>query len=242
MLKKKNIFLALICLFSSFSLSAISITGSDSYVKEFKNISSFRKLYLSAGPMEVYLTQGNGPSVRLEGDKAAVEQLDVKVMQGELDILYKQGQKKPKSSGTVKVYITARTLTQITARGSVELSSEKSWKVESLNLLLTGSSSITLPLNATSFSAQISGSSEVKTSGSAQSQNIAITGSGVYSAEDLKSNSATIILSGAGSASVFVKKTMNVTIYGSGDVEYKGTPQIESNIYGSGKIKKASLL
>ncbi len=242
MLKKKNIFFALICLISSFSLSAISITGSDSYVKEFKSISSFRKIYLSAGPMEVYLTQGNGPEVRLEGEKAAVEQLDVKVMQGELDIIYKQGQKGPKSSGTVKVYITARTLTGISAMGSVEMSSDKPWKVTALNILLTGSSTVTLPLNANSFSAQISGSSELKTSGSTQSQNIAITGSGTYSAEDLKSNSATIIVSGAGTATVFVKKTMEVTIYGSGDVEYKGTPQIESNIYGSGRIKKASIL
>ncbi len=192
--------------------------------------------------MEVYLTQGNGPEVRLEGEKGQVEQLDVKVMQGELDILYKQGQTQPKSSGTVKIYITARTLTSITARGSVEISSENPWKVSALNILLTGSSLINLPMNANSFSAQISGSSTLKTSGSAQTQNIAITGSGEYSADNLKSDSATIILSGAGTASVFVKKTMEVTIYGSGSVEYKGSPQIDSNIYGSGRIKKADFL
>ncbi|MCH9634728.1 MAG: hypothetical protein S4CHLAM7_14870 [Chlamydiae bacterium] len=226
----------------SWPLSAFSITGSESYVKEFQSNSSIRKLYFSAGPMDVYLTQGNKQSVRLEGDKDQIEQLDIKVLQGELDIVYKKGQKKPAKTGNVKIYITTATLNTITTKGMVKISSEKPWKVSSLNFLLTGSGEVEMDVNTKNLSIQISGSSELKLSGNTQNQNVAITGSGVYSGEDLKANTATIVLSGAGSAEVFVKKSMTVSIYGSGDVRYKGSPQIESNIYGSGNIEKASSL
>lgn len=230
-----------VSLFLSLPLYSFSIIDSESYVKDMKNLPTFRRLYISAGPMDINLIQGGKSEVRIEGDKDQVDQMDVKVMQGELDITYKNPPKKGKAS-RVKVTITTKSLTGIIAKGAVSLSSSTMWKVSSLNFLLSGSGEFVMPVNAGSLRIQISGSSVLKLSGSAKSQNIAITGSGEYEGEGVKSNSATVVLSGAGSAHVFVKDTLDATIYGSGDVYYKGSPQIQSNVFGTGRVVKDDLL
>lgn len=224
------------------SLSAFSVTGSETYSKEIDNVSTFKKLYISAGDLEVHLTQGSKSKVRFEGDKEIVDQLQVGVAQGELEITTKRNKKKLSKTGTVKVYITTKNLTHITARGYVNITSDKNWKLPSINFLLTGSGKVQMDLDTKALSVQLSGSSELTVTGTAKSQNIAITGSGKYIGEGLKSQKALIILSGSGSANVFVKDNLDVTIYGSGDVTYKGSPAIESAIYGSGNIEKTNLL
>lgn len=242
MLKNKKTLLITLCLFFSFPLCSFSVTGSESYAKEMKNLSSFKRIYISAGASEVYLTQGRKSEVRIEGEEDLVNQLDVKVVQGELEILYKNKRKRSSKTGIVKIYITTNTLTNITARGQINISSVKSWKLSSLNLLLTGAGAVELNLNVKALSVQLSGSCELTLTGSAQVQNIAVTGSGLYDGEELKSTKATVILSGAGSAIVAVKDSLIVSIYGSGDVSYKGSPTIQSNIYGSGRILKKGIL
>lgn len=231
--------LALVCVCP---LHSFSITGSESYVQNMNNLPTFKKVYISAGSIEVNLHQDNKSSIRLEGDKEAIEALDVKVVQGELEITYKKGNGRSSKKGTIKVDITTRNLSAISTKGSVSIKSEKSWKVNSLNFLLTGSGEVEMTLNANNLVVQLSGSTELNLSGNADYQNIAVTGSGKYEGSDLKTNYSTVVLSGSGSASVFAKKTLDVTIYGSGDVHYKGTPKITSNIFGSGNVVKSSLL
>jgi hypothetical protein len=242
MIKSKIVKTLAVAFLSMGSLSAFSITGSESYSKEMDNITTFKKLYISAGDIEVHLTQGNKSKVRFEGDKEVVDQLEVGVAQGELEITTKRNKKKLSKTGTVKVYITTKNLTNITARGYVNITSDKNWKLPSLNFLLTGSGKVEMDLDTKLLSVQLSGSSELTVTGTAKSQNIAVTGSGKYLGDGLKSQKALVILSGSGSANVFVKDNLDVTIYGSGDVVYKGSPSIESAIYGSGNIEKKSIL
>lgn len=221
-------------------LQAFSVTGSDSYVQKMDNLPSFKKLYISAGNVEITLHQAKKSAVRLEGDKEVIDQLVIKVVQGELDITYKKKLPKNAKTGKVKVDITTSTLTSITARGSVDISGGENWRVSSLSFLLTGSGTVDMQLNAKNLLIELSGTTQLTLSGVAHSQHVAITGSGKYLGQDLKSDSSTVVLSGAGTATVFAKQALDATIYGSGDVEYKGSPKITSNIYGSGSIVKNS--
>lgn len=238
----RRLLVPLFFLFLINPLNALSVSGSESFVQTMDNLSSFKKLYISAGIIEVVLHQGNKSAVRLEGDKEVIADLDIKVSQGELDILYKNGHKIKDSSTKIKVDIWTKTLTSITARGYVDIKGGENWRVSSLRFLLTGSGSVDMSLSAKNLLIELSGDTQLILSGNADSQNVAITGAAKYDGSDLKTMSSTVVLSGAGSTTVFAKKTLDVTIYGSGDVHYKGSPSITQNVYGSGSIVKESLL
>lgn len=238
----KKCSLLFLSLFFSVQLHAFSVTGSESYAKDMNNLPSFKRIYLSAGSMDVTIHPGSKSAVRLEGDKDAVDDLVVKVSQGELNITYKDKTQKKHKKAKIKVDIHTRSLNRIAARGDVDIKGDATLRTSALNFLLSGTGEVDMSVNAKNLLIQISGSTVLTLEGSANYQNVAVTGSGKYDGLDLKSNYADVVLSGDGSAEVNVKNTLDVTLFGSGNVSYKGSPKVTTDISGSGGVVKKSVL
>jgi hypothetical protein len=84
----------------------------------------------------------------------------------------------------------------------------------------------------------ISGAGNVKTGGEAGKQEINISGSGDYRAEDLESKEVKIDVAGSGSALVNVSEELDAKISGVGSVEYIGDPTVSQDVSGVGRVSK----
>lgn len=86
---------------------------------------------------------------------------------------------------------------------------------------------------------EITGSADIKLTGSAGQLTIKISGSGDVAAEELRVAKAIVKISGSGNANIFVTDELDVTINGSGDVAYRGDPaNVNSRVSGSGDVTK----
>jgi hypothetical protein len=72
--------------------------------------------------------------------------------------------------------------------------------------------------------------------GKADEQEIDISGSGTYLAENLESREVNIDVVGAGSAIVNAKEELDAEISGVGSVEYIGHPRIRQTVSGAGQV------
>lgn len=93
-------------------------------------------------------------------------------------------------------------------------------------------------LTTSSLTIFVSGSGELKLTGTADSQEIRIAGSGNYSGENMDSDQVKIDLSGSGRAILKVNNTLDATVSGSGSVWYIGKPTITKQISGAGSLSQ----
>ncbi|HEY3259770.1 MAG TPA: head GIN domain-containing protein [Pseudonocardiaceae bacterium] len=88
------------------------------------------------------------------------------------------------------------------------------------------------------LSVTISGSGKIKIGGTADSQELHITGAGDYQAADLISKAVNATITGSGDADITVSQTLTATILGSGSITYDGNPKISQQVLGSGAVAR----
>jgi hypothetical protein len=93
-------------------------------------------------------------------------------------------------------------------------------------------------INTDRLAVTIGGAGDVKAGGEADKQEIDISGSGAYRAENLESKEAKIGVSGAGSAIVNASEKLDANVSGVGSVEYLGDPTVEQDVSGAGRVSK----
>lgn len=177
----------------------------------------------SRGSIDFIITQGEKQSVVLTGSEKALEQVDVRVKNSGVLVV------KQKSSGwfsddddnevTAKLVVTD--LRKITLSGSSDLTG-KSLKLSNLAL-------------------ELSGSSEVKLTGSAKNLEIEVSGSSDVEAFDFLAERVKIEASGSSDIEVHATKMLETDISGSGEVEYLGSPaKVKTEVAGSASVTSKS--
>lgn len=140
-----------------------------------------------------------------------------------------------------RVTVTAPSITMIDLAGTGKLSTEGPFKVNDIELKVSGIGKIEMALEADKINATISGSGKLNLSGTANGLQIDITGAGRIDAESLKVKKCTANISGSGKCLLDVTEELNVNISGSGSVYYvKQPPVLNRNVTGMGKIGDAS--
>jgi len=190
------------------------------------------------GSMDVIVSQGASPSIRIEADQNLLEYIETKNNGGTIEIYTREGYNlDPKTN--IKVYATAPNFNNIDVSGSGKIKS--TGKISSTSHLRThvsGSGDILLEADAPRIETQISGSGSSTIKGTTKDFSARISGSGDVHCYDLLSENTEIDIAGSGNAEVYASKTLDVDIAGSGDVRYKGNPSVKQNTAGSGGVKK----
>lgn len=189
------------------------------------------------GAFNVYLSQGEKPKFRVEGNEADLGQVQIEQHGKTLNLSLKKKSGFTFVDRKLDVFITTNNLSQIDLKGSVSVMSENEFHVDDLDITARGSGRIVIGLNAQNLNVNLKGSSSVTLTGYAQHQDVSIAGSGSYKANKLLSGSANVNVHGSGTAYLDVERDLNIKVYGSGNVLYKGNPSIQSQSYGSGKVK-----
>ena len=210
------------------------VVGSGNVKTETREVSNFTSVELN-GSAELEITQGNTESLEVEADDNLLPLLTSEVRNGRLIL----GAKPNTSFRTFRRMVfrlTARNLNEIVASGSGSVT-VRSFEAEDLSLRLTGSGSIDIAsLSARAVNVVASGSGSVSLNGSADSQDVSVTGSGSYGADRFATQNATVTVSGSGSASVNVSGQLDATVTGSGSISYSGNPTVRKTVSGSGSV------
>ena len=72
--------------------------------------------------------------------------------------------------------------------------------------------------------------------GQVKTQNITISSSGNYAAQDLASDEADVRLSSSGSATIWVQDNLKANLSSSGDLRYRGNPTVDATTSSSGNV------
>ena len=174
--------------------------GSNQTQRNFQ-VGAFERVSLE-GSHDVVVTVGGAPSVRAEGDAAAIERLDIRVENGQLKIATQRGNWSwRRQRGRVTVFVTAPSLNGAAIGGSGDMRIDR---VESPR-----------------FAASIAGSGNLDIAAlRTQRADLSIAGSGDVAIQASESVDASIL--GSGDINVRGSARCSVSKMGSGDVHCGG--------------------
>lgn len=223
------------CCFSIFSASSAGafIVGSGNIISEYRSISNFSKIDIK-GAGELYVTQGDEESLKIEAEDNIITLIDSAVEDGTLHLgpkSYAFQSRKP-----IKYFLIVKNLQSIQSSGETKISAE-GLKSNELNIELEGAKLLKLNnIDVKALIVKISGDTRVEASGKAFGQNISVSGSGTFDGKDLQGRQGIISLSGTATIKINTSEKLDIKIYGVGEVIYYGKPQITQTISGSGRI------
>ncbi|MBW4888389.1 DUF2807 domain-containing protein [Mucilaginibacter sp. HMF5004] len=206
---------------------------------EDRHLSGFNAISLS-GSYDVYITQGNTESVKVEAPDDEIERIVTEVQNGVLKIYTKKGSWNWSwSNKKVAVYVNIKTVNSLGISGSGNVYFKEGINADALKVRVSGSGDVYGKLSVKTLEAIVSGSGDIKVSGHADNATVSVSGSGDYTARDLATVGTTIRVSGSGDATVNASQKLEAAVSGSGDIRYTGgASQVTTSAHGSGEIHR----
>ena len=190
------------------------------------------------GSHDVVVAVGGAPSVRAEGDAAAIERLDIRVENGTLKIgSRRRGGWFSRGHGRVTVHVTAPALTAASIGGSGDMRIDRV-ETASFDASIGGSGDMEIgALRARRAEFSIAGSGGIRAAGQAEEADISIAGSGSVSAGSLETRRADVSVVGSGDVELRASEAVDASIMGSGDVIVHGAARCNVSKMGSGDVR-----
>lgn len=210
------------------------VQGNGKVKSEERSVDSFDQISVG-GAFDVYLTQGNTESLRVEADENLLPLIETNVSNGRLEIRSRQNIGEAKK---LSVYVTFRELNQIEASGACEIKNEGQLNLGTLSLNGSGASEIDLTLQADKIEGEYSGASEVELQGVADVCDFQLSGASELDSPELTVRLMTIDLSGASEAEVQVTESLKVDASGASSVVYTGDPAVDQHTSGASSVRK----
>ena len=212
------------------------LDGSGNILTESKELQNFNSVTLR-GQGDLFLTQADEFSVRVETDDNILQQLEVTVKGNVLEIGPKAGVPCLDPTEAINVWVTMKEVKAISINGSGSIIGQSKITSDNLSFNISGSGNVNADIAVSNISTTISGSGKVVLSGTARSQSFVASGSGKLQSFNLDTKISPVTISGSGKAEVKAQESLNATISGSGTVFYKGDAHINQKVSGSGTIK-----
>ena len=195
-----------------------------------------------AGPYNVTVRTGTGPTVSARGSEKLIEHMIVEVKDGKLLIhpRRKTGWFRTDLNfrGTVDLAVTVPRLREASIAGSGDIAIDRVTG-DRFDGSVAGSGGLDVAaLEVQTLKLAIAGSGDVRAaSGRAQSASFDIAGSGDIDAKGIQAQSAEVSIAGSGSVAAHATGTADVSIMGSGDVEVTGGAKCTVSKAGSGDVR-----
>jgi hypothetical protein len=217
-------------------VSDFCVEGSGNVISETRTVESFHSVEFN-GMGNVYVAQDGTSSIKVEAEDNIIPILKTYVRDGVLVI--NMDKACAKNTKPVNVYVSMNEVKKLALSGSGSITGKSEIASDDLEVIVSGSGKIDMPVKTKSLKSEISGSGESTFTGTAASHNAIISGSGKLNAYDLKTEKTEIQITGSGKSEITALDGLTVRISGSGDVYYKGNPEkIKQEITGSGKVTK----
>lgn len=229
----KSLLILLVTIISIIEVSAQT-------TKENRSITGFKTIRVTSG-IDLYIKQGSTESVTVSADKDKQDNIITEIKDGGLNI-YVENSKWSWfnwNSKPVKVYVTIKDITGISATGGSDVYSENKLDLIKLNVSATGGSDIKLEVDADELTCQTTGGSDVFLTGTATVFKATSTGGSDLKATGLKTSYCSVSSTGGSDAYVWAEKEISISATGGSDVYHKGNARVvKSSSTGGSDIHK----
>ncbi len=214
------------------------VHGNGNIKTEDRPVSDFKNVDVS-GAAKVLVSQGDHPSVKIEGDENLLPYMEVNQIGNKIEVREKPGFNLVPTTD-LKVYVTAPVFNDIDASGACDIIGQtKIANPENLAMHVSGAGDIKMEVDAPRLKAEVSGSGSVDLKGQTKDVYLDLTGAGHAHCFDLLSESTKVDISGAGSAEVYASVKLEADVSGAGTVKYKGNAtDVKQNVSGAGSVQK----
>ena len=214
----------------------IPTLGSHNIISENQNVSGFDRLELSGGG-DVTIIQDGTEALTIETDDNVMQYVTSKVLGGTLSIGLDFPNMRSVLPSRLSLTLHVKDLSGISTSGSWKATAD-GLKSANINISTSGSGKVTIrSLIADKLTVDISGSGNMDLAGQVNSQNVSISGSGVYQAGDLQTRDTRVEVSGSGNVTTWSTSNLEASISGMGSISYYGSPKVTYNESGSGSFK-----
>jgi len=195
-------------------LGCNGVRGSGTLKTESREIGSFTEVEVS-GAFVVRITQGDQPSLQLQGDDNLLELVSTDVSGSRLSI---DTTESVRQNLPLEIDIVMATLEELAVSGAAEVT--------------------IVDLRSETFSFDCSGACRAQISGQTQRAHVVVSGAGTVNALELHSNIAEVTISGAGRVSICADEQIDASVEGAGRIQYACDPeQVNTSVDGVGEIE-----
>ncbi|MES2374421.1 MAG: head GIN domain-containing protein [Bacteroidota bacterium] len=239
----KKLFLATALLISLSSFAQWpwqKVEGNGNLKKETRPASGYTAIS-SSGSWDVMVAYGESNSIQVEADENLLEYISTKVENGKLSIKTTKNVNL-RTKNRITIYVSLTRLTAISLSGSGDIIGEGKFTNDgNTDFSVSGSGSIKMTVNKLGkVEVGVSGSGNVRLSGSANSVEARISGSGNADCSNLICDDAYAHISGSGNIKLNANRAIDANISGSGNVSYKGSASdVKKHVSGSGRLSRA---
>jgi hypothetical protein len=195
---------------------------------------NFDKLEMG-NAFHINVKQGTDFKIKANGDSRDIDDLIVKVNNGELRIYYSKWRIR---RYRMEIDIEMPTIKEIDFSGATTSYIQGFDNLDELAIDLSGSSNATLSASARFYEIDLSGASELELKGSGKEMEVDLSGASKLNAFDALVEKATLDVSGASTSRVNVSETLNIRASGASKIRYRGNPHVSSNLSGSSNVEK----
>jgi hypothetical protein len=237
---KANLLVPILLL--SIILESCTLNFSKKYeesISDNRDIEGTSKLKVS-GIFNLYLSQGDKPTLRIEGDEKLVKKLNVTLNGDWLELDFeKVNENFFKKNSKLDIYLTLSKLEDFVFEGVGNIKTEGSFDVQDISIKGDGVGNLNLELQANTIKAVFSMLGNINLRGTVNDISLSNDGLGNVDAGDLIAQNMTLTSSGIGRVAVHCEGNLSITVDGIGAVSYKGNPNvIKEEINGIGKVTR----
>ena len=195
-------------------LGCNGVRGSGTLKTESREIGSFTEVEVS-GALVVRITQGDQPSLQLQGDDNLLELVSTEVSGSRLNI---DTTESVRPNLPLEVDIVMVALEELAVSGAAEVT--------------------IVDLRSETFSFVCSGACRAQISGQTQHANILVSGAGNVNALELHADVVEVTISGAGRVSICANEQIDASVSGAGRIRYGCDPEeVNMSVDGVGEIE-----
>jgi hypothetical protein len=192
------------------------VVGSGRLVSETRPVAGFDAVQL-VGAGTLAIAQGDAEGLTVEADENVLPLIKSEVRGGTLVL---GPERSVTLGGPIRYALTVERLSRLEIDGAAQVSAS-GIRTGALAVDLRGAASVTI-------------------GGQAETQRVAIAGTGTYQAGELATRETVVRIDGAGTALVNAAEQLRATVNGLGTVEYLGDPRVERTINGLGTVRRRS--
>ena len=212
---------------------------SENQVTDSRDIEGTKRLKVS-GIFNLYLSQGDRPAIRIEGDEELTKKLKITQDGDWLELDFeKVNESFFKNNSKVNVYLTLSELEEFVFDGVGNIKTETALEVNDLSIKGDGVGNLTIELEANTVKADFSMLGNINLRGTVNAIGLSNDGLGNVDASDLIAQNMNLRSSGIGRVAVHCEGDLSIVVDGIGTVRYTGNPNvIKEEINGIGKVMR----
>ncbi len=231
-------FLLISLAFSATSCSFSYKEKSGEKITDERDLEAVSRLVVT-GVFNLYLSQGDQPSIRVEGDDDMVASLNI-IQNGDLlELEYEKESGGFFDNSSLDVYLKINDLKALEFDGVGNIKTEDVFIVEDLNIAGNGVGNIALGFEANSINAEFNMMGNLNLRGSANEMVLVNEGIGNVDASNLIVKNLDVASVGIGKMDVHCTGNLAIQVDGIGAVNYRGNPTVvKEEINGIGKVSR----